>query len=188
MSEPARMSMMDDVLVSRRSARARERDEFPELFAALYPRLVRTVWFVVHDHAMAEEIAQDAFMELHRQWPRVREHERIDLWLRKVALRRARHEAAREVRRRHLERRTARDELVEDATSPDPALVAALRALSPQQRAAAVLYYLEDRPMAEVAEILGCSPSTGFVHLHDARERLRVLLAEVTEEGARDVQ
>jgi RNA polymerase sigma-70 factor, ECF subfamily len=35
-----------------------------------------------------------------------------------------------------------------------------------------VLFYLEDRPMEEVADLVGCSTSIGFVHPHRARHRL----------------
>jgi DNA-directed RNA polymerase specialized sigma24 family protein len=41
-----------------------------------------------------------------------------------------------------------------------------------------VLFYLEDRPMAEVADLVGCSTSTGFVQLHQARKRLAATLGE----------
>ena len=54
----------------------------------------------------------------------------------------------------------------------------ALGELPPQQRAAVALFYLEDRPVAEVAEIIGCSPSTAKVHLHQARKRLATILGE----------
>jgi RNA polymerase sigma factor (sigma-70 family) len=44
------------------------------------------------------------------------------------------------------------------------------------QRAAVVLFYFEDRPVSEVAEILDCSTSTAKVHLHKARKKLAELL------------
>jgi RNA polymerase sigma factor (sigma-70 family) len=61
---------------------------------------------------------------------------------------------------------------------PEPItdLVQALRRLSPNQRAAAVLHYYADLPTAEVARILGCSQTTVRVHLMQARRRLRTLL------------
>jgi RNA polymerase sigma-70 factor (ECF subfamily) len=40
------------------------------------------------------------------------------------------------------------------------------------------LFYLEDRPMAEIAQILGCSKATVKVHLFKARKRLAELLGE----------
>jgi RNA polymerase sigma-70 factor, ECF subfamily len=59
-------------------------------------------------------------------------------------------------------------------------LMAALRRLSPKQRAAVVLHYQSDLPVAEVARLLGMSPATVKVHLFRGRKRLRELLG--TEE------
>ena len=147
-----------------------------------YPALVRTLWFVVHDHELAQEIAQDAFIELHRQWRKVRSYDRPDLWVRRVALRKAQREASRTVRRRRVERSLHSVAVVPAVELPDPELRAALLQLPPMQRAVVALFYLEDRPMEEVADLLGCRPSTGFVHLHRARHRLAELLSETAPE------
>jgi RNA polymerase sigma-70 factor (ECF subfamily) len=40
------------------------------------------------------------------------------------------------------------------------------------------LFYLEDRPVGDVAELLGCTETTAKVHLHRARKRLGELLGE----------
>jgi RNA polymerase sigma-70 factor (ECF subfamily) len=177
-----------DVLTGPGSKADRDVD-FREIYAATYPSLVRTVWFVVHDHELAQEIAQDAFIELHRQWRKVRSYDRPDLWVRKVALRKAQREAARTVRRRRAERSLRSAGAVPAAELPDPEVRAALLQLPPMQRAVVVLFYLEDRPMEEVAELLGCRPATGFVHLHRARHRLAELLSEtVPEEVDGDVR
>jgi DNA-directed RNA polymerase specialized sigma24 family protein len=69
--------------------------------------------------------------------------------------------------------------------APDLDLIAAIRALPAKQRAVLVLFYYEDRPMKEIADLLGMSASTGFVHLHRARKRLGGLLGEVSEDVAR---
>jgi DNA-directed RNA polymerase specialized sigma24 family protein len=162
MSEQAETSIMDVVpMSSRRSGRFH--DEFCDLFAATYPQVVRTVWFVVHDQSIAEEIAQDAFTELYRGWSRLRTYDRPDLWVRRVV----------------LEQTAGRLALVDsEIPLPDPELIAAIRALPPKQRAIVVLFYLEDRPMNEVADLVGCSSSTGFVQLHQARKRLAAALSE----------
>ena len=173
--------------------RAHPRDEsdidFRQIYTSTYPRLVRTLWFVVHDHELAQEIAQDAFIELHRQWRKVRSYDRPDLWVRRVALRKGQREAARAVRRRRAERSVHSVETAPAVELPDPEIRAALHQLPPMQRAVVVLFYLEDRPMEEVADLLGCRPSTGFVHLHRARHRLAELLSEtVPEEVDGDVR
>ena len=63
---------------------------------------------------------------------------------------------------------------------PEPAvdLVKALRSLSPSQRAAIVLHHVADRPVREVATILGTSQAAVRVHLSRGRRRLRELLEE----------
>ena len=57
-------------------------------------------------------------------------------------------------------------------------VLAAVRQLSPRQRAAVALYYFEDKPVEEVAHVLECSASTARVHLYRARQRLAELLGE----------
>lgn len=171
--------MMYVVPMSRRRS-SRHDLEFAELFAATYPQVVRTVWFVIHDRAAAEEVAQDAFTELFRNWSRLRVFDRPDLWVRRVAIRKAQREVSRRTRRIALEQAAAAMvPLVEDGIRlPDPELIAAICTLPAKQRAIVVLFYLEDRPMAEVADLVGCSTSTGFVHLHQARKRLAAVLGE----------
>jgi RNA polymerase sigma-70 factor (ECF subfamily) len=170
--------MMKIVPMSARRSRPSD-DEFADLFAATYPQVVRTVWFVIHDRAAAEEVAQDAFTELYRDWSRLRYFDRPDLWVRRVAIRKAQREAARRTRRIVLEQAAVVPPLVEDGIRlADPELIAAIRDLPPKQRAVVVLFYLEDRPMAEVADLVGCSTSTGFVQLHQARKRLAAALGE----------
>ena len=65
-----------------------------------------------------------------------------------------------------------------DDDLPDPDLASAVAALAPMQRAAVVLYYWEDRPVAEIARVLEVSESTVKQHLHRARHRLAGLLGE----------
>jgi RNA polymerase sigma-70 factor (ECF subfamily) len=60
----------------------------------------------------------------------------------------------------------------------DVDVIAAVGHLPRAQRAAIVLHYYEDRPVAEIAQLLGCSESTARVHLHRGRRRLAALLRE----------
>lgn len=185
MPDPAEVSIMGSMPMSRRRAE-RFHDEFRDMFAATYPQVVRTVWFVVHDRGMAEEIAQDAFLELYRDWSRLRAYDRPDLWARRVAIRKAQREASRRAQRILREQAAATVALDDDGIRlPDPELIAAIRALPPKQRAIVVLFYLEDRPMAEVADLVGCSTSTGFVQLHQARKSLAAALGEEVDSDVR---
>lgn len=55
-------------------------------------------------------------------------------------------------------------------------MLRAVATLPRAQQAAVVLFYFEDRPIAEIADVIGCSEVTARVHLHRARKRLTELL------------
>ena len=159
-----------------------EEEEFRWLFAAEYPAVVRTVFFVIYDRARAEEIAQDAFVQLLRHWAKVRHYASPEAWVRRIAIRLAIRDARREQRLAQIRRQSIAEPPAAEPTL-DLELLKAIRALPPRQRSVIALFYYEDRPMQEIAEILGCSTATGWVHLHRARKRLGALLTEeVTED------
>jgi RNA polymerase sigma-70 factor, ECF subfamily len=158
------------------------REAFTAFFLAEYPRMVRTVYLIVHDHGRAEEIAQDAFEQLLDHWETVSGYEQPGAWVRRVAIRMAVRVGKRERLRPLLERRsrTGTDELAVEGTSDE--VLAAVRTLPTNQRVAVVLHYFEDRPVAEIADALGCAPATARVHLHKARQRLAELLHEEVDD------
>ncbi len=159
--------------------------DFRWFFTAEYPRLVRTVHGVVQDKALAEDIAQDAFIQLLNHWAKVSRFDQPGAWVRRVAIRMAVRESGRGHRRRVLERSTLDSSPVVPQPGTDLDLHDAIRQLSPRQRAVVVLFYLEDRPMDEVAAILDLAPATGWVHLHRARHQLATILGEELDHDER---
>ena len=158
---------------------------FEELFLAQFRSVARTVRFVVNDARVAEEITQDAFVQLYRHWGKVADYDRPDLWVRRVAIRQAQRERHRIWQRPVLELRSVDPGTLVSPAEPHNDVLAAVRDLPPQQRAVVVLFYFEDRPMPEIAEIVGCSVSTGWSHLHNARKRLASVLGEEVTDDAR---
>ena len=152
-------------------------EEFTWFFKAEYEPVVRTVFLIVRDSHRAEELAQEAFSVLYERWRRVSRYERPDAWVRKVAIRLALRASRRDRMRGVLERRTA-DHRSHSAAEPESELTAAIGSLSPSQRVATILFYFEDRPLSEIGDVLGCSEATARVHLHRARQRLRLALGE----------
>jgi RNA polymerase sigma factor (sigma-70 family) len=59
----------------------------------------------------------------------------------------------------------------------------ALRALPARQRAVLVLRFYEDLPVAEVADLLGCSAGAVKTHTHRGIRRLRELLGQEAVAG-----
>ena len=160
-------------------------EAFDALFAAHFHTVVRTVTYVVNDRAVAEEITQDAFVKLLRHWSKVSAYERPDLWVRRVALRDAQRERRRGWKRPEVEASAAPPVSVAGPGDHRSDVLAAVATLAPKQRAIVVLFYFEDRPMDEIAEIVGCSTSTGWSQLHNARKRLALTLAEEVADDVR---
>ncbi len=146
-------------------------------FEREFPRVVRTVYLIVRDLGRAEDLSQEAFIQLFTHWKKVSTYERPEAWVRRVAIRLSTRHARRERMRSILERQTVEPSY--EVEGPVD-LLRALRLLSVNQRAAIVLHYYEDRPIEEVAEILDCSQNTVKSHLHRGRTSLRSLLADET--------
>ena len=157
--------------------------EFARFFRQEFPRVVRTVFLIIADRGRAEEIAQDAFLKLFHHWPTVSRYEQPDAWVRRVAIRMGGRLARREGMRRLIEGRFRSDLMTPPPPEPGDDVHRAIRDLPPRQRAAVVLFYFEDRPVAEIAEILGCKPATARVHLHKARQRLAGVLREEVDDA-----
>jgi RNA polymerase sigma-70 factor (ECF subfamily) len=148
-------------------------ESFAALFRREYRHVARTVFLILHDQGAAEEITQDAFAKLLQRWERVSAYERPDAWVRQVAIRMALRRARREVRRPRIE---GVQLVAMPRELPDIDVARAIAALSAHQRATVVLFYWDDRPVSEIAMILGSSESTVKQHLHRARHHLRALL------------
>jgi RNA polymerase sigma-70 factor, ECF subfamily len=154
---------MTDVMVSVR----------PDL-EAVYREHGNRLWWAVLAFSGDREVASDATSEAFAQALRRGDALRDPLaWIWRAAFR----IAAGELKRRG----TAAPPLFESSYElPEPAahVTRALKQLPAQQRAAIVLHYYADRPIREIADVLGTSPSTVAVHLHRGRNRLRDLLGE----------
>lgn len=172
-------------LLVRDPDRASESDDesaYSAVFRASFAGVTRTTYLIVHDSGRAEDIAQEAFLQLLRNWTRVSAYERPDAWVRRVAIRLA----VRSLTRDELWR-SVRSLFVpqERSSGRDPDVTDAIRELPRGQRAAIVLYYYEDQTVGEIASALGCSESTVRVHLHRGRKRLAQLLGEEDRDASR---
>lgn len=156
--------------------------EYAWFFRAEYASVLRTVYLILGDRGRAEDVAQEAFVQLLSHWKKVSRYERPDAWVRRVAIRLAVRTLRRDRLRGALERETVRHDVIRP---PDVDLADALRQLPVKQRACVLLFYFEDRPIAEIVHILGISEGAVKVHLHRARQRLATLLGEEVDEDAR---
>jgi RNA polymerase sigma-70 factor (sigma-E family) len=166
----------DDTLTSGRQIPGRE-EAIATLFYACYPQLVATGYAVAGDWAVAEELAQEAFLRLWRRWRWLRDPEAAPAYLHRTVV----NLGNSAIRRRVLERRVAAfrtGQPVEAGPEADLELQQAIGALSPRKRACVVLRYLVGMTEAQTAQALGITPGTVKSQTHKALRQLRQQLAE----------
>ncbi len=134
-------------------------------------RLVRLALLLVDEPSTAEDVVQEAFAGLHRNWKGLRDAQAAVGYLRTAVV-----NGSRSVLRR---RKTARDytpphvanarsaESLAMLTAEHQAVVKALQQLPPRQREVLVLRYYGDLSEAEIAHAMGISK--GAVKSHTAR-------------------
>jgi RNA polymerase sigma-70 factor, ECF subfamily len=169
-------------------------EEFDELYAASFRRLVGQVYAMTGNRDDAQECVQEAFV---RAWSHRRKLDRAhapEAWVRTTAYRLAVSRWRRAVRARRDPDRAVSPEA--SASRPAPgedhvAVVAALKELPETQRVTLVLHHLCDLPVAAVAAELGVPEGTVKARLSRGRAALQSLLADEPRnelpEGARHV-
>jgi RNA polymerase sigma-70 factor (ECF subfamily) len=150
-------------------------ERFPGDFTSFFRREVRPLVALAAAIAgpeRAEEIVQEAMLRAHREWDRVARYDKPGAWVRRVTINLATSsQRRRSAERRALQRIGVRPHL--DAPPPEVGEFWSLvRRLPDRQAAAVALHYLEDRSIAEIAEVLGCAEGTAKAHLHHARQTL----------------
>lgn len=143
--------------------------DFTRFFEAEYHSLLALAMGLSATAAEAEEHVQDALAIAYQSWLTVQFLESPGGWTRRVLLNRL----ATAHRRSTAERRSILRLVPQPATTEDkptdPELWAAVRRLPARQAQAVALHYIEDRPVAEIADILGIGASTVKIHLRRGR-------------------
>lgn len=156
------------------------------LYAVAYPRLVALLAAIGGSASDAEEIAQDAFVQLLGHWDRVREYDDPQAWVRSVAVRRLiSHRRRAAVAARGLLRlggwETPRSESAGGEVERALDLEAALDRVSPTLRAPLILHYVADLPVERIAAELQIPVGTVKSRLSRARAALAPLLTDGEE-------
>ncbi len=160
--------------------RDRRGAEFDEFVRTRATALLRVAYLLTGDRHAAEDLLQDVLERVYVRWPRI--DGPPEAYARQALV----NASANRWRRRG--RRPETGLAHHDVPLPDhshavadrDAVATALRALAPRQRAAVVLRYLEDLPVADVARALGCTEGTVKSQTARGLEQLRAALAPVT--------
>ena len=146
-------------------------------FEAFYARELKSViglaYVLSGSRTAAEDLAQDAFFAAHKAWDRIGQYDKPEAWVRRVVANMSVSLFRRKTREaRALARMHAPEAVLPELPAEDDEFWKAVRALPKRQAQAIALFYLEDRSIAEIAEILDCAQGTVKAHLHKGRGRL----------------
>mgnify|MGYP001813469800 CR=1 FL=1 len=151
-----------------RLASASSPDTVEALFVREYDAMIRLAYVLVRSQSDAEEIVQDAFLDVQRRWPSLLNP---GGYLRSSVV-----NGARRMQRRGANRRRILDSVRHPSasTSGEPEyLLDVLAGLPERYRTAIVLAYYLDLSPNEIAEALGCRPGTAKSLVHRGLKRLR---------------
>jgi RNA polymerase sigma-70 factor (ECF subfamily) len=166
-----------------RGALAGSEVDLEMLFRRHWPRAYRAAYLIVHDHAAAEDIAQESFLAAVRRLDRFDRQRKFGPWLGAIVANRSID---------WLRARTARRESME--SGPEPAapperplgryseeIVQALATLSPEHRAVVVMRYVLDYSPGEIARALEIPRGTVNSRLRRGLDVLEARLREVSQ-------
>ena len=185
-----RFDSFDSELVSR--CRAGNGAAFEELCRRVMPELYGFIYSMLRSHDDTDEALQECLVRVHRHIAKLDDPAKFGWWLMKIAVNQCRSMRGRAGAHQpvHLDEALEypNERVVGTAragASPRESaslgetrriLDAAIRALPERQRAAVILFEVEDRPIREVAELLECSEGAVKFNLHEARKKLRAAL------------
>jgi len=140
------------------------------------------------DRAVAEEVAQEVFLQLYRQLSRLESDEHVTAWLRRTSA----HRAIDEARKRKVRPQVALEDGPEPsvaASESDPLLQERLRrliaSLPEKPRMVMIMRYQEDLMPEEISATLGMPVRTVKSHLQRSLALLREKMGRNSQEGNR---
>ena len=162
------------------AARAGERSAFEALVRAHQASVYGIASRMLMDRALAEDLAQEVFLQLHHSIESIDSHRHLLFWLRQVTARRA----IDRLRHEHRAETVALEdglELLAVERAGDPYLWKHLRSLigqlAPVPRAVLLLRYQEDLDPTDIAKVLGIPINTVKSHLKRSLTTLRAQLS-----------
>jgi RNA polymerase sigma-70 factor (ECF subfamily) len=165
---------------------ARDAAAWRTLYERHFQRVLRLVQALGIRDGEADDLCQEIFVIVYRHLRSFRGEARLSTWIHRLATREAFRHARRGRMRRALVQLLARErppsvprEWAENEAARRQYLGQLLERLPPERRLALVLFEIDGRSVAEIAEICGCAVNTVWTRIH----RARVQLEQIAKEG-----
>ena len=152
----------------------RYRQAFERLLDLYEQKVFRMAVMMLRDAGRAEEVTQDIFLKLWQALPAYDGRAAVSTWLYAIA----RNTCLSAARSESYRRTSALDDVPEPVAPPqsDLALAQCVSRLPQAQREVITLFYLEEKNVREVAELLDLPEGTVKSHLHRARRALSEMM------------
>ena len=162
-----------------------ESGEYVHILNRYGQQVFNLVVHIVSNREDAEELTQDIFMKAFRQLSSFKEESSFSTWLYRIAtntaltaVRKRRYDKIRLDENAYID---ITDELIDESLDNDceeqlQRLSQAIDKLNAEERAIITLYYMDERPIAEVATIMSMTESNIKIKLYRTRKRLYLLL------------
>ena len=169
---------MDTDLVVR--AQRGDKDAYALIAAEIADRFLAVARRILRDRDLAEDATQQALLAVWQDLPRLRDPDRFESWSYRVLVNACYAEGRKERRWSPNLRilpvdETALDRSLESVVDRDQ-LERGFRRLTIDQRAVVVLYHYLDKPLDEIATIIGIPVGTAHSRLHHAMRGMRAAL------------
>ena len=156
-------------------------DGFDEFVVARGPALLRFAHLLCGNAHLGEDLVQEVLARVHRRWARIERLEAPEAYVRRAVVR-----EFLSWRRRRASREAVTAQVPDRPDGSDTAHAYAARdemwtllaGLPRAQRAVLVLRFYNDLADDEIADTLGCTPSTVRAHASRALAKLRTALGE----------
>lgn len=159
-----------------------DHEAFRELFGRYAPMLMRLTLRHLRSHELAGEVVQQTFFQVHAARHDFRHDRKLRPWVFTIAMNLVREHYRQRKRRKETVLDEAREKAIEAGRGPletrerAELLHAAIEKLPASQREVVELHWFQDRPFAEVAEIVGSTEGAVRVRAHRAYKKLKELL------------
>ena len=143
---------------------------FEDLYRVEFPGLVAVATALTGDLAASEDLVQDTMVKAYLRWSRLRHFGRPGAWCHQVLMNACRGWwRRRRVEARYRQSYRGEHDLADAPSAEFVDFWNAVRRLPTRPRTVVVLFYAADRPIAEVASILGVPEGTVRSDLSRAR-------------------
>lgn len=185
--------MEDDLTALIARARGGDLDAFGKIVRLFQDMAFGFAGSVLGDFHLAEDVAQEAFIEAYSQLPSLREPEAFAGWFRRIVYK----HCDRVVRRKSVRTvaldaaaETAADDagpaqIVEQREMQDKVLEA-IRSLPEHQRMVTTLFYIDGYSQKEIGDFLEVPVTTVKKRLHDSRQKLKERMIDMVRETLRE--